>query len=170
MMKLSVVCDSLKGIVVYKRDDNILCVLKWGMDEKQHVGGFYVESAEQLVNIYNKDFYTLDDTALPGFIMNMATKIQLDQQMDSVEYFDSGGKSVSIPMFLPIDIDDDAIEGLVESQISVYGAWHAFHEEFNGNLYEEFIELLAQQELLAGFLDLVNVELSLLVKGNMNNE
>jgi len=168
MKKLSVVCNSYNSSVFYKHDDNVLCVLRWTINENE-LAGFVIDSHNCLVDIYDKDFYPLDDSALSAFIINMADRIKLDQQMDTVEYIDSGGVASYLPMFLPNEIRDEDINDLPRYQIGVCKAWVAFVKEFNCSLYEDFLKYLDQQGLLAGFLDLVTVELSSLMKG-INNE
>jgi hypothetical protein len=164
MKKLSVICNSYDNQVVYKNDDGILCTLRWGMHDEE-LPGFFIQSAECLVDIYNRSFYKLDDSALSAFIINMANKIKFDQQIDEIEYIDNAGDPIDVPLFLPLDVVDEEIEYLPEFQIGVCNAWITFDKEFLCNLHEEFLQYLGQQGLIEGFLDLVNVELSLLMKG-----
>lgn len=159
---LIVYCDSVNNVVSIKTDSAELSKLTWGIHDDSC--GFFVENADYLVNVYYADFFVLSETAIVQFIMNIAEKIKLDQQLDNIVYLSTSGDVEQYPMFFPYTIDDEDLLVLPHQQLSLCEIWKVFKERMGGFIALEFFDELIPDTLREGFLDLINVELSLLRK------
>jgi hypothetical protein len=166
--QLIVQCDSLCDKVVMSSNVGILSTLTWCVNEDSI--GFKIDNVDFLVDVYWADFYILDEVAAMQFIMNMANKVKNDQELDEIVYIDSQGNHNRYPSFLPCTTEDDAIVVLPRQQIVLCRIWSTFQKNLNGFLNEDFLDIFIPAELRAGFIDLLNVELSLLRKEENSNE
>lgn len=165
MNDLTVFCDSVEGVILYKSNDTILTTMRWCVHEDDP--GFEVENADFLVDVYLADFYVLDAASTLQFIINAAERIKKDHNLKSITYLDSVGNQTPLPMFMPNTISDDEVAILPSYQLSLHNAWREFVQVCNYALSDEFMAFLDSQDVLIGFLDLVNAELSLLRQHEM---
>jgi len=159
---LTVYCDSISNTVEMKCDVNLLTKLTWDVHDKSC--GFFVENADFLVDVYFADFFVLSETAVVQFIMSVAEKVKKDQQLEHIVYLSSNSEVTQYPMFMPYTIDDDNLPILPHQQLSVCEIWKVFQNQMNGFISLDFLDELVPEQLREGFMDLVNVELSLLRK------
>lgn len=159
---LIVFCDSVNNNIEFRMDSNMLCKLTWGIHDNSC--GFFVENADHLVNVYFADFFVLSEAAIVQFIINVANKIKLDQQLSEIIYLSSSGEQSEYPMFLPYTMDDEDLLILPHQQLSLCEIWKTFKTQMDGFLSLDFLDELVPGQLREGFLDLVNAELSLLRK------
>lgn len=164
MSILIVETDSINGNVFYStgQHENIVS-LQWKCDDDQiDIYGFDVSSLDILNNFYKNGFYTLDEVSVVQFIMNLAKKVCRDLDLEKVTYKTVDDIKTEIPVFLPFSALDDMISILPYMQIELCEMWSKFKGEFEGYLDADLVMMLNDKDLLVPFLDLVNVELSLL--------
>lgn len=168
-MSLIVTCDSLNNNVKYSVDGvGLLSTITWHVDGD--CAGFLIENSDILVNMYHADFYTMDEAASLQFIMNVAEKIKNDRSLNEIIYQDSSGKVLEFPFFLPYTIPEEALVVFPQQQLLLCDLWKQFKKTCNGYLDIDLLEHLDSHELETAFLDLINVELSLLYHGFFNKE
>ena len=164
---LIVGCNSIDGTVTLSSNVGTLSKLTWDIYEENM--GFTVENSDCLMDVYCEIFYILDEAASVQFIINMAEMIRKDQDLDKIVYCNSEGKVISLPPFIPNTLADEELYELPKQQIALCKAWSIFQENFGGYLCVEFLDDLLPSDLRVGFIDLVNMELSLIVKKGHKN-
>lgn len=171
MSELIVTCNSLEGVVEYKSEHGILSTLTWGLPEET-ITGFYVKNADILMDVHQHLFYVVDPAAVVQFLMNVGAKIMDDQGLESVIYMNMEGEKKTLPYFLPNNVaDDDEVLMLPHLQIAIAQLWREYILNYNGYLNIDIIDAAHERGILEAFLDLVNVELSLLItKGDDEDE
>lgn len=164
MGDLIVTCNSVDGVVEYKSDHGVLSTLKWSIYEE--APGFYVRNSDILVDVYRSSFYIVDHVAAVQFIMNVAAKIVSDQALEDIIFLNTDGKETEIPYFLPYTVsEDEDVVLLPHQQLAIIQLWSNFILNFHGYLSVDLIDAAYDRDVLDGFLDLVNAELSLICKG-----
>jgi len=158
MKDLQVICDSVNHKVEFKHNNEILSTLEWGEHENQI--GFYVTNSKKLMRVYDGDFYVLDEEAAMCFIKNVASKIKMDQGLDSITFILTDGTECIAPIFLPHTIDDDEIAELSGDQVVICKIWDSFSSDkvFNFNLSLDLVEMLGPS-LSQAFFDVLNAEI-----------
>lgn len=169
MSDLIVTCNSLDGVIEYKSEHGILSTLKWGLLED--VTGFYVKNADILMDVHQHFFYVVDPAAAVQFILNIGSRIMTDQGLESVTYINMEGEEKPLPYFLPHNVEDDEeVLLLPHLQLALVQLWTEYIINYHGYLSADVIDAAHERGILDAFLDLINVELSLLTKGDDEDE
>jgi len=165
---LIVSCDSVNNTVTLSSNMGVLTTLTWDIYEENT--GFSVRNADFLMNVYCEDFYVLDEAAAIQCIMNIADMVCRDQDLDDIVFCNNQGHIRPMPPFIPCTIEDEELHVLPKQQLTLCKIWTIFQQNFGGYLCTEFLDDLIPPELRVGFIDLVNMELSLLRKDETTNE
>jgi len=170
MDSLIVTCNSLDSVVEYKSEHGILSTLTW-IEHADGSTGFSVKNADILIDAYRDSFYVLEPAAAVQFIMVIASRIMTDQGLEDTIFLNMEGDKKSLPFFLPNTVkNDEDVLMLPHLQLIIVQLWGEYIFNFGGYLTVDLIDAAHDRGVLEAFLDLVNVQLSLLDKGDDEDE